>query len=88
MNQNIDRANPRRCKTQKNAPDIDDRLSTKLNLLVQQAVDEAIEQHRIKGESIAISENGQVKIIPPEKITPLVDKLKKRKAQEQPQHKI
>ena len=30
--------------------------------LFQQAVDEAIEQHRIKGESIAISENGQVKI--------------------------
>ncbi len=56
--------------------------------LFQQAVDEAIEQHRIKGESIAISENGKVQIIPPEKITPLVDKLKKRKAQEQPQHKI
>ena len=56
--------------------------------LFQQAVDEAIEQHRIKGESIAISENGQVKIISPEKITPLVEKLKKRKAQEQPQHKI
>jgi uncharacterized Fe-S center protein len=56
--------------------------------LFQQAVDEAIEQHRIKGESIAISENGKVKIISPEKITPLVDKLKKRKAQEQSQHKI
>jgi uncharacterized Fe-S center protein len=56
--------------------------------LFQQAVDEAIEQHRIKGESIAICENGKVKIIPPEKITPLVDKLKKRKAQEQSQHKI
>ena len=53
--------------------------------LFQQAVDEAIEQHRIKGESIAISENGKVKIIPPEEITPLVDKLKKRKLQEQPQ---
>jgi hypothetical protein len=30
-----------------------------------QAVDEAIEQHRIKGESIAIDENGKVKIVPP-----------------------
>ena len=85
MNHNIDRANQRQ---QKNAPDVDDRLSTKLNLLVQQAVDEAIEQHRIKGESIAISENGKVKIIPPEKITPLADKLKKRKVPEQPQQKI
>jgi non-homologous end joining protein Ku len=56
--------------------------------LFQQAVDEAIEQHRIKGESIAISENGKVKIIPPEKITPLADKLKKSKVQEQPPHKI
>lgn len=56
--------------------------------LFQQAVDEAIEQHRIKGESIAISEKGKVKIVPPEKITPLEDKLKKRKAKEQLQHKI
>jgi hypothetical protein len=47
--------------------------------LFQQAVDKAIEQHRIKGESIAIYENGKVKIIPPEEITPLADKLKKRK---------
>jgi non-homologous end joining protein Ku len=46
--------------------------------LFQQAVDEAIEHHRIKGESIAISENGKVKIIPPEEITPLADKLKRR----------
>ncbi|MGL4880152.1 MAG: hypothetical protein ACRC8K_03710 [Waterburya sp.] len=88
MNHNIDGANPRRHKTQNNAPHLDDKLSTKLNLLVQQAVDEAIEQHRIRGESIAISENGKVKIIPPEEIIPLADKLKKRKAQEQPQHKI
>ncbi len=51
--------------------------------LFQKAVDEAIEQHRIKGESIAISENGRVKIIPPEEITPLADKLKQRAAQKQ-----
>ena len=60
----------------------DDRLSTKLNHLVQKAVDEAIEQHRIKGESIAISENGKIKIVPPEEITPLADKLKQRAALE------
>ena len=64
---------------------IDDRLSTKLNSLVQKAVDKAIEQHRIKGESIAISENGKVKIVPPEEITPLADKLKQRAAQKQAQ---
>ncbi|WP_319420526.1 hypothetical protein [Pleurocapsa sp. FMAR1] len=52
--------------------------------LFQQAVDEAIEQHRIKGESIAISENGKVKIVTPEEITPLKDKLRKRKVYEQP----
>ncbi len=64
----------------------DDRLSTKLNPLVQKAVDEAIEQHRIKGESIALGENGQVKIIPPEEITPLADKLKQRQAHRQQIH--
>jgi hypothetical protein len=67
---------------------IDDRLSTKLNFLVQKAVDEAIEQHRIKGESIAISENGKVKIVLPEEIIPLADKLKHRKAQQDSQIKL
>ncbi len=52
-----------------------------ISALFQKAVDEAIEQHRIKGESIAISENGKVKIVPPEEITPLADKLKQREAQ-------
>ena len=42
-------------------------------------MDEAIEQHRLNGEAIAVSENGKVKIIPPEEITPLADKLKQRK---------
>ncbi|MGK7896178.1 MAG: hypothetical protein AB4372_21835 [Xenococcus sp. (in: cyanobacteria)] len=56
-----------------------------ISALFQKAVDEAIEQHRIKGESIAISENGKVKIVPPEEITPLADKLKQRAAQKQPQ---
>ena len=50
--------------------------------LFQKAVDEAIEQHRIQGEEIAISENGKVKIVPPEEITLLTDKIKQRAAQE------
>ncbi len=52
-----------------------------ISALFQKAVDEAIEQHRIKGESIAISVRGKVKIVPPEEITPLADKLKQRAAQ-------
>jgi hypothetical protein len=47
--------------------------------LFQDAIDETIEQHRIKGESITISEHGKVKIIPPGKITLLANKLTKRK---------
>ena len=49
-----------------------------ISRIFQSAVDEAIEQHRLKGEAIAISENGKVKIIPPEEITTLEDKLKQR----------
>ncbi len=60
---------------------IPDKLSTICDSLFPKAVDEAIEQHRIKGESIAVSENGKVKILPPEEITPLADKLKQRAAQ-------
>jgi hypothetical protein len=42
----------------------DKKLSEKLNDLVQQAVDNAIENHRQKGESIAISdEEGKVIIV-------------------------
>ena len=55
-----------------------DKLSTLFDSIFQEAVDEAIEQHRLKGEAIAVSENGKVKIIPPEEITPLADKLKQR----------
>ena len=54
-----------------------------ISALFQKAVDEAIEQHRIKGESIAVSVQGKVKIVPPEEITPLADKLKQRKAKQQ-----
>ena len=54
-----------------------------ISALFQKAVDEAIEQHRIKGESIAVSVQGRVKIVPPEEITPLADKLKQRAARQQ-----
>lgn len=44
----------------------------KVSQLFQQAVDKAIENHRQKGESIAISdEHGKVKIIPAEEISKL-----------------
>lgn len=62
---------------------IPDKLSTICDSLFQKAVDEAIEQHRIKGESIAVSVQGKVKIVPPEEITPLADKLKQREARQQ-----
>ncbi|MEL6788458.1 MAG: hypothetical protein AAFO76_13875 [Cyanobacteria bacterium J06607_15] len=62
---------------------IPDKLSTICDPLFQKAVDEAIEQHRIKGESIAQSENGKVKIVNPEEITPLSEKLKQREAKGQ-----
>ena len=62
---------------------IPDKLSTLCDSLFQKAVDEAIEQHRIKGESIAVSVQGKVKIVPPEEITPLADKLKQREARQQ-----
>lgn len=43
--------------------------SDKMSQLFQQAVDKAIENHRIKGESIAISdEPRKVKIIPANEI--------------------
>lgn len=41
----------------------DDRLSILLDPLVQQAVDEAIERHRQRGESIAVAEDGKVRIV-------------------------
>ena len=45
------------------------KLSEQLNDLTQEAVDKAIEKHRLRGESIAISdEQGNVKIVPASKI--------------------
>ena len=62
---------------------IPDKLSTICDPLFQKAVDETIEQHRIKGESIAQGENGKVKIVNPEEMTPLSEKLKQREAKGQ-----
>ena len=62
---------------------IRDKLSTICDPLFQKAVDEAIEQHRIKGESIAQAENGKVKIVNSEDIIPLSEKLKQREAKKQ-----
>ena len=48
----------------------------KISQLFQEAVDKAIEAHRQKGESIAISdERGKVKIIPAHKIPELKKNL-------------
>ena len=50
--------------------------------LFQEAVDEAVEQHRLNGHAIAQSdEHGNVIEIQPEDITPLTQKLKQRQQQ-------
>ena len=43
-------------------------LSEQINQGVQKAIKKTIERHRKLGESIAISKNGKVIILPPEKI--------------------
>ena len=55
---------------------IPDKLSTICDPLFEKAVDEAVEQHRIKGESIAVGVNGKVKIVTSEEIIPLSKKLR------------
>ena len=55
------------------------KLSTLFDPIFQQAVDEAVEQHRLNGHAIAqCDENGNVIEIQSEDITPLADKLKQR----------
>jgi hypothetical protein len=45
----------------------------KVSQLFQEAVDKAIETHRLRGESIAISdEQKNVKVVPADKIPPLI----------------
>lgn len=52
------------------------KLSKRLDGLVQQAITKAVEAHRKKGESIAISdEQGTVKIIPAQKIPELMESI-------------
>jgi hypothetical protein len=56
----------------------DKKLSDRLNDLVQQAVDRAIENHRQKGESIAIADKeGKVIIVPASEIPKLKNSLPK-----------
>ena len=56
-----------------------DKLSTLCDTPSQQAIDQAIEQHRLNGQAIAVSDDhGNVIEIQPEDITPLADKLKQR----------
>ncbi|MEM9272256.1 MAG: hypothetical protein AAGA80_04730 [Cyanobacteria bacterium P01_F01_bin.143] len=50
----------------------DQKLSKRLDGLVQQAITKAVEAHRQKGESIAVSdEQSKVKIIPAQEIPKL-----------------
>lgn len=61
---------------------IPDKLSTLFDPLFQQAVDEAIEQHRLNGHAIAqCDDDGNVIEIQPEDITPLAQKQKQRQQQ-------
>ncbi len=50
----------------------DKKLSDRLNDLTQEAVDKAIEKHRLRGESIAISDDrGKVRVVPASEIPDL-----------------
>lgn len=50
----------------------DKKLSDRLNDLTQEAVNKAIEKHRLRGESIAISdEQGKVRVVPASEIPDL-----------------
>jgi hypothetical protein len=57
-----------------------------ISKLSQQAVDKAIEQHRLSGHAIAVSDDqGNPIEIRPEGITPLAEKLQQRQQQPLPQ---
>lgn len=51
-------------------------LSEKINKGVQKAIEDAIEEHRRKNQSIAVWKNGKVVIIPPEEIPFHQNKIK------------
>lgn len=60
----------------------DNKLSSRFGSLPQEAIDEAIEQHRLNGQAIAqADEHGNVIEIQPEDIPPLSEKLKQRQQQ-------
>lgn len=60
-----------------NAPS-DRKLSEQLNDLIQEAVDNAVDTHHQKGESIAVSdENGKVKIVSAQEIPEFKKRLDK-----------
>lgn len=50
-------------------------LSTKIDKGVQKAIAQAVEKHRKLGESIAVWQDGEVIILPPEEIPPIEDKI-------------
>lgn len=59
------------------------RLSVRFASIAQKAVDNAIEQHRLNGYAISVSDDlGNVIEIQPEDIIPLADKLQKRQLPE------
>jgi len=46
-------------------------LQKKIDMGVKKAIAEAIERHRLLGESISVGKDGKVITIPPEQIPPL-----------------
>ena len=62
------------------------KLSERLNDLTQEAVDKAIKKHRLRGESIAISdEQGKAKIVPASEIPNLIKQSGQNHSEEKSQ---
>lgn len=56
-----------------------DKLSTLCDPAFQEAIDKTIEQHRLNGNEIAVSDRkGNVLVIQPKDIIPLAEKVKQR----------
>jgi len=47
---------------------LDEKMAAKIDKTLRETIAKAIDRHRRLGESIAISENGKVKILSPEDI--------------------
>jgi hypothetical protein len=54
---------------------LDEKLAIELDKTLREAIAKAIERHRRLGESIAVSENGKVKILSPDEILERQQKL-------------